>query len=271
MPAAADSDTRTALHGRVILVTRPAHQAESMCRLLEDAGAIALRFPVLQIQPMQDVAAVRAHLARLADYDTAIFVSANAVHQTLTLLQPQIWPAQVKIAAIGRATARALETSGLQVASCPAQDFTSEALLGLPEFQQMRGRRVLILRGAGGREHLRDNLLARGAQVDYLEVYRRLPAHSDPAPLLAQWRAGGVDAVLLTSGESLHKLQAIIGTLGAALLCATPMVVANVRIRELARSLGHTAPISVAADATDAAMLDALCRHFAAQGSEKTD
>jgi uroporphyrinogen-III synthase len=58
----------------------------------------------------------------------------------------------------------------LRATYCPAQAFTSEALLALPELRQLPGRRILILRGEGGREHLRETLRARGAEVDYLEV-----------------------------------------------------------------------------------------------------
>ncbi len=261
-PAADGGVSQMALTGRGILVTRPAHQAEPLCQLLEAAGARVLRFPVLAIEPAQDRQTVQSQLARLTDYDTAIFISANAVEQTMALLPPQSWPAHLKVAAIGSATTRALALHGVSVASSPTVGFTSEALLALAEFQQVRGQRILILRGEGGREHLRDILISRGAQVEYIEVYRRVRADSDPLPLLTQWQAGAIDAVLLTSTESLNQLHAIIGTLGQQLLCTTCLVVANVRIRELAQSLGHAGPVVIAADATDAAMLDALRRHY---------
>lgn len=262
MTPAADCDIQTVLAGRGILVTRPAHQAEPLCQLLEAAGARVMRFPVLTILPAQDRPAVTTHLAHLADYDMAIFVSANAVEQTMALMQPGAWPAQVKIASIGSATTRTLMAYGLTVTSSPAAGFTSEALLLLPEFQHVQGRRILILRGENGREHLRDQLIQRGAQVDYLEVYRRMRADIDPQPLLKEWQAGAIDAVLLTSAESLHQLRAIIGTLGQQLMRPTALVVANVRIRELAHSLVHAGPVVIASDATDAAMLDALRRYF---------
>ena len=262
MTSTADCDIQTALTGRAILVTRPAHQAEPLCQLLEAAGARVVRFPVLTILPAQDRPAVTTHLARLTDYDLAIFISANAVEQTLALLQPGAWPAQVKIASIGSATTRALAANGLRVSSSPTAGFTSEALLQLPEFHRLQGQRILILRGEHGREHLRDQLIQRGAQVDYLELYRRVRAESDPQPLLKAWQAGAIDAVLLTSAESLHQLRAIIGTLGQQLMRPTALVVANVRIRELAQSLGHAGPVAIADDATDAAMLDALRRYF---------
>lgn len=254
-----------ALNGRGILVTRPAHQADALCALIEAAGGRPLRLPVLEIQPAADQDAVRAGLARLGDYDLAIFVSANAVHFALAALAPRPWPAQVAIAAVGAATARALQQRGLAVAHCPERDYTSEALLALPELQRMQGRRVLILRGDGGREQLRETLAARGAQVDYLEVYRRVRPDADPAPWLARLSAGEIAAVLITSSESLRSLLAIVGTLGLELLRRTPLIVGNARTRELARELGLDGAVTVAADATDAAMVAALCAHFAAQ------
>ena len=177
MPAGADA--QGALAGRGILVTRPAHQAEGLCALIEAAGGRALRFPVLEIRPAADVAAVQAGLGRLAESDLAVFVSANAVNCTLDTLAPRPWPADVRIAAVGAATARALEDRGLHVTHCPETGFTSEALLALPALRDMSGRRVLILRGDGGREQLRETLTARGAQVDYLEVYQRAQAQTE--------------------------------------------------------------------------------------------
>lgn len=253
-----------ALSGRGVLVTRPTQQADPLCALIEAAGGRALRLPVMDIRPAADPTAVQAGLARLADYDLAIFISANAVQYTLGALAPRAWPDTVKIAAIGAATARALATRGLSVDIAPARDFTSEALLALTEFQSVHDRRILILRGAGGRETLRDSLNARGARVDYLEVYRRDTAVTDPGAVLAQWHAGAIDAVLVASTESLQKLLTIIGTLGTALLRTTTLIVGNERARKLARESGLDGTVVVARDATDAAMLEALRAHFAA-------
>lgn len=260
-----------ALAGRGVLVTRPAHQAEGLCALIEAAGGRAWRLPVLAIQPARDATHVRESLHRLGDYDIAIFISANAVHHTLAALTPQTWPAAVRIAVVGAATARALRAQGLSVAICPDSAFNSEALLALPELQQVQGQRILILRGEGGREHLRDTLQARGAQVDYLDVYRRVQADTDPTALIAQWRLGQIHAVTVNSNESLQMLLSIIGTLGAELLRNTTLVVASERTRELACSLGLAAHLVVATDATDAAMVSALERHFSAGKSGDMD
>ena len=251
------------LNGRGILVTRPAHQADAVCALIEACGGRALRLPVLEIRPAVDATAMQAGLARLPEYDVAVFVSANAVRHTLDALAPRPWPPTVAVAAVGAATARALEERGLPVTYCPERDYTSEALLALPTLRDMHDRRVLILRGNGGRDHLREILSARGAAVDYLEVYRRAQPDIDPTPWLARWRAGEIAAVLITSGESLRQLRAIVGTLGQELLRATPLIVAHARIRDLARELGLDGPVLVADDATDAAMVKKLCAYFA--------
>lgn len=255
--------TTGVLNGRGILVTRPAHQADAVCALIEACGGRALRLPMLDIRPVEDSAAVQAGLARLPEYDVAVFVSANAVRYTLDALAQRPWPPTVAVAAVGAATARALDERGLRVNFSPERDYTSEALLALPALQDMHGRRVLILRGNGGRDHLRKILSARGAAVDYLEVYRRVQPDIDPTPWLARWRAGDIAAVLITSGESLRQLRAIVGTLGLELLRATPLIVAHARIRDLARELGLDGPVTVADDATDAAMVKELCAYFA--------
>lgn len=261
----AAGETQPVLAGRGVLVTRPAHQADHLCRLIEAAGGRPIRFPVLEIRPPADPDGVAAELGRLADYDVAVFVSVNAVQAALAAMGPRSWPSRVAIAAIGTATAQALTAQGLVVTHCPAAEFTSEALLALPALQGLAGRRVLILRGDGGRDQLRDTLRMRGAEVDYLEVYRRRLPDVDSAPLLDRWRSGEIDAAMVTSNESLRNLVTIVGTLGKPLLRATPLIVANARTAVLARELGISDRPRIAADATDAAMTAALCAHFSEQ------
>jgi len=48
------------LTGIGVLVTRPAHQAEHLCQLIEAEGGAAVRYPALEIKPRPDRAAVRA-------------------------------------------------------------------------------------------------------------------------------------------------------------------------------------------------------------------
>jgi uroporphyrinogen-III synthase len=100
------------------------------------------------------------------------------------------------------------------------------------------GKRVLIVRGVGGRELLADTLRARGATVHYLEAYRRLRPQADAAPLLAQWQDGGIDAVTAASTETLHNLAALLGDAGRPLLLRTPLFVPHEKIAAAARQFG---------------------------------
>lgn len=251
--------TDAVLRGVGVLVTRPAHQAGGLCRLIEEHGGVAHRFPVLEIGEPADPQALRAVAQRLEDYDWAIFISANAVDRGLdSILATRDWPAATRIAVIGRRSAQSLQSHGLSADLYPSHRFDSEALLALPAMQQVSGQRIVIFRGDGGREHLADTLRERGARVDYVEAYRRLRPLTDAAPLLAQWRSGAIDIVVVNSGESLRNLVALIGEAGLALLRGTPLLVVSERMLPIARELGVESSPVVAENATDAAVLQAL-------------
>jgi uroporphyrinogen-III synthase len=248
-----------ALGGIGVLVTRPAHQADGLCRLIEAHAGVAHRFPVLEIGAPVDPRPLRAVAERLEDYDWAIFISANAVDRALqSILAARHWPATTRVAVIGRRSAQSLQRHGLSADLYPSDRFDSEALLALLPMQQVAGQRVVIFRGDGGREHLANTLRERGAQVDYIEAYRRFRPRTDPAPLLAQWRSGAIDIVVVNSGESLRNLVALIGAPGLALLRVTPVLMVSERMLPIARELGLASSPVVAENATDDAVMKAL-------------
>src|SRR3954470_3979514 len=74
------------LAGRGVVVTRPAHQAPKLIELLRQAGTHPIPFPVIEIADVDDPAPLTALIARLEDFDRAIFVSPNAVHKAMTLI-----------------------------------------------------------------------------------------------------------------------------------------------------------------------------------------
>lgn len=248
-----------ALSGLRVLVTRPAHQATGLCNLIERHGGVTERFPVLEIHDPEDPGALTRMATQLDRYDWAIFISVNAVQRALAnLLQKREWPAKVRIAVIGRRSAAELEQFGLSADLCPQDRHDSEALLALAPLQSVDGQRVVIFRGDGGREYLAETLRARGAEVDYIEAYRRVRPATDAAPLLRRWQAEGIDVVLVNSAESLRNLQAMLGDAGAALLRQSRLLVVSERMRPLVESMGIRQEPIVADNATDAAVLDAL-------------
>lgn len=227
--------------------------------MLEQAGARVTRFPVIEIRGPNDPAPLQAVLERLSAFDVAVFVSANAVQRVVPeAITRGRWPRSLRVAAIGASTARALEACGLPPDIVPESRFDSEALLESDALQTVAGLRVVIFRGDGGREHLAEALRSRGAEVVYAEAYRRALPELDPLPLRAALQAGNVDAITVTSGESLQNLVTMVGADARGALLRTTLVVGAGRVADKARELGFLADVVTARDPTDAAMFEAL-------------
>ncbi len=254
------------LRGLGVLVTRPAHQAEPFCRLVEAAGGRAVRFPVIEIAPPQDPEKLQRQIRRLDDFDLAIFISPNAAERAVAaIMAERDFPAGLQRAAIGRKTARRLEALGYPAQIVPDKGFDSEALLALPEMQTVAGKNIIIFRGGPGRGLLADTLRARGAQVEYADVYRRImPKPARPLASLL----GDVDVVAVTSNEGLQNLFDMVDTVAHEKLRQKPLLAGSRRVVELAAKLGWNKIIIPAKNPGDDAMLDALCQ-WLASGDKK--
>lgn len=247
------------LDGLGILVTRPAHQAEHLAQLIETAGGRAILFPVLEILDPLDSAPLLHAIDHLDEFDIAIFISANAVERCMNLIRSRReLPTALKLAAVGQASAKALHRCGRAPDIVPAHRFDSEALLATPALRDVRGRRIVIFRGDGGRELLGDELRARGARVQYVECYRRAKPHADTSALLHRWARGEIDIVTVTSVQGLRHLFDLVGDLGRRWLVKTPIVVVSERMAPVCRELGCKADIVVAERASDEAIVAAI-------------
>jgi uroporphyrinogen-III synthase len=247
------------LAGLRVLLTRPAHQAAHLRALIEREEGIVHSIPMIEIAEPSDLTEIYGQLQRLDEYGLAIFVSPNAVDATFDLLA-RPWPAGLRVAAIGRGTASALSRRGVHVDIAPARDFTSEGLLSEPDLQEVRGMRVVIFRGSGGRELLADALRSRGASVQYVDVYRRrLPATAMAA---LDRLIGGppVDIIVATSNEGLMNLFECAGERHRDWLLARQLVVMSERTAALAVTLGFEKAACVASEASDQGLLDAIAR-----------
>ncbi|PTQ91073.1 uroporphyrinogen-III synthase [Agitococcus lubricus] len=186
-----------------IINTRPAARAASLTAALQAAGVTVFELPLLEIEPLVISDKQRQYLLNLSDYHTVFVVSPTAAQLGLAVLAdywPQ-WPVGMDWLAVGEATARVLREYQLDPIVPPQE--TSEGLLRLPALQQLSaGQRLLVLRGEGGRNLVREQLSARGVRVDYLDLYRR----QLPALALQQWQSWQVQTtyqgVIITSGES---------------------------------------------------------------------
>ncbi len=242
-----------------MLVTRPLHQLSGLVQSIEADGGHAFRLPTIEIVPRQDSQQLVDALRNAIEFDGVIFVSPNAVEYGLPLLdRANVLEGSPAIAAVGAATARALESAGRGVAIVPVQGADSEALLVHPDLQKVAGKRFLIVRGDGGRELLMKTLSARGAQVQYAEVYRRAAPKTGRGALREWLERGEIDVVTTTSAAGLENLVQLAGGELTPLLCRLPLVVVSERMLQLAERLGFIGPIQVAAGAGDAAVTEGV-------------
>lgn len=257
---------RHALAGLHVIVTRPVGQADKLLGLLTRSGASVTHFPVIEVHPCLDSESSE-RLQRIASYDLAIFISTNAVEQALNI--PDMAWNDISLAAVGQATASRLEEHFKRPVIAPQQMMTSEGLLACAEMQEpsISGKRVLIIRGQGGREKLAQALRARGAEVDYAEVYRRgLPA-VDPVTVAELWEKQS-RIILVSSQEGLGNLVTLIGEKYSEAVRNTDLLVYSERIAREARQSGFCGKVLVLERISDQAIHQQLIDYWHKSGSQ---
>jgi len=240
---------KTSLDGLKVLVTRPEQQARSLCDSITAAGGVAIAMPVLDIVP---IVPWDGSEFILDQQDMIIFISRNAVTHFMTGSRGRLAD-NVQLVAVGSGTAATMRDRGLRVDIQPPPPAGSESLLAMPELNKVQNKKVLIVRGEGGRELLADTLLARGANINYLEVYRRgLPSRSK----IEIDQAKTADCIVITSIAGLDNLCQLMDINELTLKW---LIVMSERIRQYALNLGFQQCV-VVADTSDAGVMQQVNR-----------
>jgi uroporphyrinogen-III synthase len=243
----------------LVVITRPRQQAEPLARAVAALGRTPVLLPLLEISPLPPAdgpggelsGELRRVLAGLDAYALVAFVSPNAIDAAFTHIAR--WPDGVDVAVVGEGSRAALAKYGVVGGSvrihCPQDPARSDSehLLQALDLARLAGRRVLVVRGDGGRELIPDALRSAGAIVETVAAYRRaVPALS---PELAT-RLRGLLAVpndwIITSSEALRGLVSLVDQMGelqqqlSQQLRQQRLIVPHARILETARELGFT-------------------------------
>ncbi|WP_159567408.1 uroporphyrinogen-III synthase [Budvicia diplopodorum] len=223
-----------------ILVTRPSPFGELLVQQLIEQGMDAYHTPLITFGPGNDLNKLPRYLAALNPEDIVIAASQHAVHnaQHQLALENNSWPANVNYLAIGYKTASILKTHIPYPVGYPQGRETSEELLKLPQLQQVAGKKVLILRGNGGREFLAEALHKLGADVTFCECYQRNMINYDGGALCQRWQKLNVDKLVMTSGEMLQQLYDLVPVNYRQWLLNCHLVVVSERLAANALALG---------------------------------
>lgn len=247
------------LLGRRIWVTRPKNQSAGLQTRLERAGATPILLPLLEIAPPHDPAPLLNALQQLANYNLAVFVSPSALEKVFEYL-PQPWPSNLPVAVMGPGSAALAQELGILRLIQPASQFDSAGLLQEPALQHLAGQSIVLFRGDGGQEYLPQTLLARGAQLDCIRAYRRLPPAFDETRLTAEL-ASGCDGIIISSSEAAQHLFRLAGDKTRQQLQSQLYFAPHTRIVETLTGLGA---ISVRLTATgDAGIMASISQYFA--------
>ncbi len=244
------TDSVKPLAKQTFILTRPAAQSENLYSLLTALGGSCYVSPTLQIVPLP-------FQLPSSPPDKALFVSANAVYP----VEPY-WPLAsfVDVFAIGPGTARALAAAFSIEATIPhAEQFNSEGLLALPHLQQVTGQRIFIFQGLNSRPLLAETLRRRGGEVHEIAVYSRVCPSGNLVSDIPCWQTDTSVWFISTSRESLENLWQMTGRQQQSWLREQRLVVISEKMAALAEQLGFSHPAVVANNASDAAIVAAVC------------
>jgi uroporphyrinogen-III synthase len=236
-----------------ILLTRPLNQVKPLEVLVNESGHQPILFPTLKIEALNS--------APLKEqYDVVIFISANAVEYGLEVLS-SLDHSYDQIFAVGAATAKKLDNHNFQVDAFPQEKASSESLLAMNKVQKLSNKDILIFRGRGGRETLKEGL-GNNNVVEYIEVYERTQCRieSSHRESLVQFLASNDGVITITSVESLSTMMAMIEQIDSDVIRRIkryPLVVLSDRIKTYAESIGFDR-VKVAPKTNDAGLVEAL-------------
>ncbi|NIM70270.1 MAG: hypothetical protein GTN86_09365 [Xanthomonadales bacterium] len=220
-----------------VLISRPETEARQLAASLADTGLEVVVMPAFRFGPQQadiDFAAGWPAAGRRL----AVFASPRAVEFGLRQL-PTGFLREARVAAIGPATARALEQAGEPVALLPEQVYDSESLLQAPELADAPGV-AIIFTAPGGRRALQTGLAALGWSVHMAHVYRRI-ALAAPVTGIKKLNSARRIISVWTSGNAMQALAEALPPQTWEKVLAGAWLVTSARLAEQARALGSRA------------------------------
>jgi uroporphyrinogen-III synthase len=199
-------------------------------------GVEAIHHPLITIQSGSGLSEL---IPQLLHADIIIAVSQHAVHQSNTLIQDSNldWPKSAQYLAVGQKTAHVLSKASKQQVNYP--DISdSEHFLQLAQLQYVQGKRVIILRGNGGRELIYDTLTHAGAIVEYIEAYKRENIAFRADLHIPFWQDKHISQLVVTSSGQLRHFVSQLNQKQKNWIYTRSLYVPSERIAQEAKDIG---------------------------------
>ncbi len=254
---------KPSLKNITLWLTRPEGQARNITAQLKERGANVFHLPMLQIEALPETKKLIGQVKKLDKYDMAFFISTNAAQIGMELVEANFSkiPEKPSYFAPGPTTAKILENYELDVAY-PKKAMSTEALLILPEIREIletknkKKKKALIFRGKGGRELLANTLRAKGMEVDYIELYKRILPDYKESFLEEILNTKKPDGVIFSSAEGMQNFVALFQNIYPDYKLL-PAFVSSERLKSIAEKLGFKT-ITVLEAADDESLVDGL-------------
>lgn len=202
------------LFGKRVLVTRARAQASDIQHKLRELGAEPVPFPTIEIRDPDSWDAIDEAIGRLDEYEWIIWTSVNGVEKFFRRLTEKGGDIRelgsAHLAAIGPATAKALEQRGLRVEVVP-REFDAEGLIAYFEEHGVKGKRVLIPRAKEAREVLPEQLRKMGNDVLVAPVYQSVLPETGGEHLRGMIENGELDLITFSSSSTVKNFFALVG------------------------------------------------------------
>ena len=255
--------------GKRVVVTRALEQSRSLVDALRDAGAEPVLLPLVAFAPADNLEELDACLRNSTRFDWVFFTSQNALRAVLQRCVALELPldkvfADMKIAAVGPATAEAVTAAGLPV------NFTSRMHTGVALAEELSAetqkKRVFLPRTDRANPDLIEVLNLHGWQVTPVVAYKTVPPKSDLLDAQESLLRREVDAILFFSPSAVHHLRDLLGTNRFRDLSRQSVFVAIGPVSETALKAEGVDRILLAADTTVAAAIATLSEYFVKAG-----
>lgn len=204
----------------LLVVTRPAEQAQAWVRDLAAHGVHATALPLIDTAPPEDDRDLRHWRAHWPQADALMFVSGAAVRAFFDAPPMAAAGTHTRFWAPGPGTAKALAealpawgVSPAQIDAPPieAEQFDSETLWAVVQAQVRPGHTVVVIGGGSGRDWLTQRCEAAGATVARCEAYARQAPNPTPAWRAQLMQVQQANSVwLFSSSQAIDHLQALV-------------------------------------------------------------